>query len=178
MSYRLLFILSLLMAAFQAQAAYNEHENHFYDKSTEQFTAYVGMFSSRSGYIRFADAEVPHDPNTPVLRAYDITDQMSGDIEHDGSYYFTIEGPDAAMFTAHITSMSASENGCTVLVTYHPTQAGSHTARLNVICENAGAPLTYINLCGEGIARPGDVDGDGSVGISDVSSLIDMLLRE
>ena len=164
------------MATLQIQAADVDNENRFYDKSTEHFTAYVGQLASRAGYIRFADAEIPPDPNTPVVRSFDVTAQITDGINNDGTYSYTIEGTDAAMFSAIITSVSASENGCTVRIIYHPIQAGSHTARLNVYCQTAGSPLTYINLSGEAIPQPGDVDGDGQVGISDVTRLIDMIL--
>lgn len=171
MSYRLLFILALFMATIQGQAANVENDNRFYDKSTEHFTATVGRLAARSGYIHFADAELPPDPDTPVVRASGITPGGS-DI-----YSFSIEGPDASMFSATITSVSASENGCTVRIIYAPTEVGSHTATLKVYCSNAGSPLTTIYLSGEGIARPGDIDGDGRIGVADVSSLIDMILR-
>lgn len=163
------------MAAFQVQAIDHDTDNRFYDKSTEHFSATVGQLATRIGYIHFADASIPPSPD-PVLRSYDIVDQMTDGIPNDGTYYYEIEGADASMFGAMITSMSSTENGCTVRITYHPTQVGSHTARLNVYCETAGAPLTYINLSGEAMPQPGDIDGDGKLGISDVSSLIDMIL--
>lgn len=168
MSYRLLFILTLFLTIFQAQAA--TPENRFYDKSTEHFSATVGRLASRAGYIHFADAEVPTDPNTPVDRA------LPGDFDID-AYSYTIEGDDAAMFSAMITSVSASENGCTVRICYAPTEAGTHQATLKVFCETAGAPMTTIYLSGQAFPRIGDVDGDGKLGIADVSSLIDMLLN-
>ena len=177
MSYRLLFILGLFMATLQVQAAAPNTDNRFYDKSTEHFTAYVGMMSTRSGYIHFADAELPPDPNQPVVMSYGFNVGVIGDFSSDDIYSYSIVGADADMFSAAITSVSASENGCTVRITYRPTAVGTHTARLNVYCSNAGAPLTYINLSGEAVSKPGDVDGDGNIGISDVSRLIDLLLR-
>ena len=178
MKYRFLFIFALLLSAVQVQAFENENketDNRFYDHSTEQFVATVGQFAMRSGYIHFADASIPPDPNTPVDRA------LGGDTDFDfdfGSdvYSVSIDGDDSSMFTAMIVSVSASENGCTVRITYRPTTVGTHTARLVATCSNAGSPVTYVNLCGQGIARPGDIDGDGRLGISDVSTLIDMLL--
>ena len=177
MSYRLLFILGLFMATLQVQAAAPNSDNRFYDKSTEHFTAYVGMMSTRTGYIHFADAELPPDPNQPVVMSYGFDIDLTGGISDGDVYSYTIDGDDAAMFSAMITSVSASENGCTVRITYRPTVVGSHTARLKVNCSNAGAPTTVINLSGEAVAIPGDVDGDGKLGVSDVSSLIDMLLN-
>ncbi len=177
MSYKLLFAMALFMASIQVQAAYVETENRFYDKSTEHFTAYVGGMSSRTGYIHFADAELPPDPNQPVVMSYGFDIDLIGDLSDGDVYSYTIDGDDAAMFSAMITSVSASENGCTVRITYRPTVVGSHTARLKVNCSNAGAPTTVINLSGEAVAIPGDVDGDGKLGVSDVSSLIDMLLN-
>ena len=180
MSYRLLFILALFMATFQAQAAYVETENRFYDKSTEHFTARVGQMASRSGYIHFADAELPPDPNQPVVRSNGVAMQVI-DINtdlNDGIYSYSIVGDDAAMFSARITSVSASENGCTVRITYHPLAVGSHTATLKVNCENAGSPVTVIYLSGECVPIPGDVDGNGQIGITDVTTLIDMLLNQ
>lgn len=175
MNYRLLLMIALVLGAFQVQAIDHDTDNRFYDKSTEHFSATVGMLSTRIGYIHFADASIPPSPD-PVLRSYDIVDHLTDAIPNDGTYTYEIEGDDASMFGAMITSMSSMENGCTVRIFYHPTQVGTHTARLNVYCETAGAPLTYINLSGEAVPRPGDIDGDGMVGISDVSSLIDMLL--
>lgn len=178
MSYRLLFIFALLLSAVQVQAVENankENDNRFYDRSTEQFVATVGQFATRSGYIHFADASIPPDPNIPVDRA------LGGDTDFDfdfGSdvYSVSIDGDDSGMFTAMIVSVSASENGCTVRITYHPTTVGTHNARLVATCSNAGSPVTYVNLCGQGITKPGDVDGNGQVGISDVTKLIDMIL--
>ena len=176
MSYRFLFIMAILMASFSAQAAISEPENRFYDKSTEHFSATVGLMSMRSGYIRFADAELPPDPNTPVVMSHDVSAQMSHEIAADDTYSLSIDGADSSMFHATITSMSTIENGCTVTITYRPTAMGSHQARLQVTCSKAGSPVTTINLSGEAIAKPGDIDGDGTVGVSDVSTLIDMLL--
>jgi hypothetical protein len=157
------------------QAAVPQSDNRFYDKSTEHFSAIVGQFAARSGYIKFADAELPPDPNTPVVRSSQVT--LNGiDLSSD-VYSLSIEGADSDMFTASITQVSASENGCTVRIVYRPTAVGTHTAKLNVYCTNAGSPCTSINLSGEGIAQPGDVDGNGQVGISDVSRLIDLLLK-
>ena len=171
-------MFALLLAAIQGQAAETQPDNRFYDKSTEQFAAVVGQFATRSGYIKFADAELPPDPNIPVVMSNVITlNGIGADLGGD-VYSVSIDGADSDMFIAAITSVSASENGCTVRITYRPTTVGTHTARLNVYCTNAGAPLTYVNLCGEGIAQPGDVDGNGQIGISDVSTLIDMLLNK
>lgn len=177
MNYRLLFIIALVLAVFQGQAAEPESSNRFYDKSTEHFSAIVGQFSSRIGHIKFADAEVPLDPDTPVIMSnrttvYSIDTDLSSD-----AYWYTIEGPDSAMFTANITQVSLLENACTIRIVYRPTEVGSHTARINVYCANAGSPCTYINLTGEAFSQPGDLDGNGQVGISDVSRLIDLLLK-
>ena len=177
MSYGLLFILALLVSAIQIQAADNQtKENRFYDRSTEQFVAVVGQFASRTGYIHFADAELPPDPNTPVDRGF-IDPGIDLDFDGGGIYSVSIDGDDSEMFIANITMMSASENGCTVHITYHPTSIGTHHARLVAYCSNAGSPYTYVNLCGQGVAKPGDVDGDGRISISDISTLIDMLLN-
>ena len=178
MSYRLLFILALLLSAFQIQAVDNankEGQNRFYDRSTEHFSAVVGMFDMRSGYIHFADAELPPDPNTPVVRSLGGGTDFVFDFDSD-IYSVSIDGDDSEMFTANVTLVSASENGCTVTISYHPTAVGTHNARLIATCSNAGSPNTYVNLCGKAFPRIGDVDGDGKIGISDISTLIDMLL--
>ena len=112
MSYKLLFAMALFMASIQVQAAYVETENRFYDKSTEHFTAYVGGMSSRTGYIHFADAELPPDPNQPVVMSYGFNVDAIGDFSSDDIYSYSIVGDDADMFSAAITSVSASENGC------------------------------------------------------------------
>ena len=172
MSYRLLIILALFITAITAQGADDDTtDNRFADKSTEYFTAIVGQSTSRSGVVYFADAEIPPDPNTPAIMATIDVGDLSGH-----TYSVSIDGDDSAMFSAMITSMSFTENKCSVLVTYKPTAVGSHRARLNLTCSTAGVPLTRITLSGEATPLPGDVDGDGKLGISDVSSLIDMLL--
>ena len=175
MNYRLLLMIALVLGAFQVQAIDHDTDNRFYDKSTEHFTATVGKLATRVGYIHFADASIPPSPD-PVMMSFGIAANLTDAVPNDGTYTYEIEGADASMFGAMITSMSSQENGCTVRIIYHPTQVGTHTARLNVYCETAGAPLTYINLSGEAIARPGDLDGDGKLGVNDVSSLIDMIL--
>ena len=175
MSYRLLFIIALLLSATRIQAITTDTDYRFCDKSTEQFTAIVGQLTTRSGYILFADAELPIDPNQPVVRSSGETipeADLSSDI-----YSVTIDGEDSDMFTAIVTNVSLVENRCVVKVFYNPTTAGSHRARLVAYCANAGAPYTIVNLSGEATPMPGDVDGDGKLGISDVTTLIDMLLR-
>lgn len=185
MSTRLLFIMTLLLAAIQVQAVDNGSSNNanpFYDNSTQEFSAPVGMFAARAGYIHFADAGLPPDPNTPVDRNGNKEDLIDpGDFGGlgGGVYSVSIDGEDSDMFSARVISMSTSEKGCTVSVIYSPTAVGTHHARLVAYCSNAGSPYIYINLVGEGrLPLHGDVDGDGSIGINDVSTLIDMLLNQ
>ena len=144
----------------------------FLKNQTEYFTAPVYGFSKRTGSVQFADAEIPPypDPNTPVVRsvgtAYVVPD----------CYSLSIEGADAIHFTARIVRGSFIANICTVEITYAPRECGTHTATLNLNCTKAGVPWMSIPLQGEATEVLGDLDGDGVLGIGDVTGFINLML--
>ena len=151
-------------------------EAMFYNNQVEEFTALVGQIVKRSGSIRFADAEIPPipDPDTPVVRSYINFDAtlLSGD------YSLEIEGPDSNQFFATITKSSSIAKICTVVINYAPHSTGTHEATLKVYCSRAGVPLVTIPLHGETTGMLCDLDGNGVLDITDLTSVIGFVLGE
>lgn len=149
----------------------------FINNQTEQFDAYVGQFVTHTGTIRFADAEVPHDPNTPVDRGNSsFTLDVGNNGFIDNAYSFTIEGADQMQFSVRFVKTSTITNICTVAISYAPNTLGAHQATLKVNCSRAGVPTVTIPLRGESTAVLGDMDNDGLIDINDVTKIIDGLL--
>lgn len=150
----------------------------FINNQTEHFDAYVGQFVTHTGTIRFADAEVPHDPNTPVDRGNSsFTLDVGNNGFIDNAYSFTIEGADPINFSARLVKTSTIANICTVAISYAPRTLGSHQATLKVNCSRAGVPTVTIPLRGESTGVLGDMDNDGLIDINDVTKMIDGLLN-
>lgn len=150
----------------------------FVNKQTEEFTALVGQRVTHTGIIRFADAEVPTDPNQPVVRSYG--NGMTA-IDFDVNllspdYSIILEGNDAIHFTARIIKSSAISKVCTVAISYMPRTAGTHEATLKAYCSRAGVPWVTIPLHGETTGVLGDLDGDGMLDIHDLTDMIGMVL--
>ena len=149
----------------------------FINNQAEQFDACVGQFVTRTGSVRFADVEVPHDPNTPVDRGNSsFTMDVDGIGLIDDAYTFTIEGADQMQFSVRFVKTSTITNICTVAISYAPHALGSHQATLKVNCSRAGVPTVTIPLRGESAAVLGDMDNDGLIDINDVTKMIDGLL--
>ena len=149
----------------------------FVNNQTEDFTAYVGQIVTHKGAVRFADAEVPTDPDQPVVRSKGKDgDVMICAIPGGGNYSFQIEGADKSNFSAHIVKASTITNICTVAISYVPRYCGTHDATLKVTCANAGVPTVTINLHGESTQILGDLSGNGIIDIDDLSTMIDWLL--
>lgn len=172
----LLFVSFCFGMAFLCDAAVaTGSEATFVNNQTEEFTAFAGQIVTRIGTIRFADAEIPPDPSTPVIMSNGMVfPDIDIDIVSD-DYSCTLEGD--ACFTARIVSKSYTSNMCSVLVTYAPRELGVHTAKLRVYCANAGVPLVTIPLKGEATAVLGDLDDNGVLTIGDVTGVIDLLLK-
>ena len=152
-------------------------ENSFVNKQTEEFSAYVGQIVTRTGYIRFADAEIPTDPNQPVDRSNgEDDDAMLCALPGAGIYTLTIEGADKLNFSARIVKMSTITNICTVAISYVPRSCGTHEATLKVHCSNAGVPWVTIYLHGESTGTLGDLNNDGIININDLTNMINLLL--
>lgn len=150
----------------------------FYNNHTEQFEAYIGQIVTHTGTIRFADAEVPHDPNTPVDRGNGgLTMDVDGTGLIDNAYSLSIEGADPINFSARLVKTSTIANICTVAISYAPHSLGSHQATLKVNCSRAGVPTVTIPLRGESTGVLGDMDNDGLLDIVDVTKMIDGLLN-
>ena len=149
----------------------------FVNNRTEEFTAFVGQLVTRTGAIRFADAEVPTDPNQPVDRSNDEDgDVMLCAIPGGGSYSFQIEGADKIHFSARIVKASSIANICTVAISYSPRTCGTHDATLKVNCIKAGAPTVTVKLHGESTEILGDLSGNGIIDMDDLSTMINWLL--
>ena len=150
----------------------------FYNNHTEQFGAYVGQIVTHTGTIRFADAEVPHDPTTPVDRGNGgLTMDVDGTGLIDNAYSLSIEGADPINFSARLVKTSTITNICTVAISYAPHSLGSHQATLKVNCSRAGVPTVTIPLRGDSTGVLGDMDNDGLLDIVDVTKMIDGLLN-
>ena len=149
----------------------------FLNNNTEDFTAYVGQMVTHKGAIRFADAEVPTDPNQPVDRSNgEDGDVMLCAIPGGGSYSFQIEGADKCHFSARIVKASSITNICTVAISYIPRSCGTHDATFKVTCIKAGVPTVTINLHGESTGVLGDLSGNGIIDMDDLSTMINWLL--
>ena len=149
----------------------------FVNNQIQNFTAYAGQMVTRTGAIRFADAEVPTDPNQPVDRSNgEDGDVMLSAIPGGGIYSFKIEGIDKAHFSARIVKASTIANICTVAISYVPRYCGTHDATLKVTCSKAGVPTVTINLHGESTQVLGDLSGNGIIDIDDLSTMINWLL--
>jgi hypothetical protein len=149
----------------------------FVNNWTEDFTAYAGQMVTHTGSIRFADAEIPTDPNQPVDRFNSEDDDvMLCAIPGGGNYSLKIEGTDKSHFSARIVKASTIINICTVAISYVPRYCGTHDATLKVTCANAGVPMVTINLHGESTQVLGDLSDNGIIDIDDLSTMIDWLL--
>ena len=149
----------------------------FVNNQIQNFTAYAGQMVTRTGAIRFADAEVPTDPNQPVDRSNgEDGDVMLSAIPGGGIYSLKIEGVDKAHFSARIVKASTIANICTVAISYVPRYCGTHDATLKVTCSKAGVPTVTINLHGESTQVLGDLSGNGIIDIDDLSTMINWLL--
>ena len=147
----------------------NDYDEVFVNKTTEEFTGLVGQFVTRTGLVRFADAEIP--PSPPLV------DRGYGNSESD-VFSLEIEGDDACQFSAWIKWRNYVSNECTVVLTYHPRSLGTHSATLWVYCTNAGVPTMKIPLRGEATGVLGDLNGDGQLTIGDVTGMINLLLTQ
>ena len=154
----------------------------FINKQTVELTALVGGIATVTGTVWFPDAEIPPDPNTPLVdrgQHVDLDTTMTfipGGTIPD-YYSFWIDGDDQGEFTARITRASTIANICNVMITYRPSAVGTHQAKIHMNCSKAGVPYLYINLRGEAPSVLGDLDGNGIIGITDVTDMIELLLK-
>ena len=174
----LLFIcLCACLSLAAAEGTSTGSEVLFVNNQPQEFTALVGQMVKRTGLVRFADAEIPPDPNPPVVRVSRIEMvTLEPGFGNSENYWLTLEGADCNQFTARIMTISLISNQCTVAVTYAPHALGTHTATLKVNCPNAGVPLVTIPLRGEATGVLGDLDGDGLIDVGDVTGLVGRLL--
>ncbi len=113
-----------------------------------QFSTDVGQTATQTISIEFSDAEIPPDPNTPVVMAPSYGNPLQSTGQASGDYSVSIQGAGSQMFSAEITMRSFTSNACTVKVSYNPTAEGTHQATLNVNCSSAGVPTVSVNLTG------------------------------
>ena len=144
-----------------------------------QMTAYVGWFSSICGTINIPDAEIPYDPNTPVVRTPAAgSDPVSQVAPGEGlGYIYSISGDNC--FSVVITRGSLIAKTCDVKIIYRPLTLGTHHATITFSCIRGGCPVT-VNVAGTAIEQPqlGDLNGDGIFTIVDATGLIDLLLSD
>ena len=144
-----------------------------------EITAYAGWMSSISGTINIPDAEIPHDPNTPVVRSPQAGNmplvEVSSASVGIADYSYEIHGDPG--FGVLITKGSLIAKTCDVKIIYRPLTVGTHHATITFSCSRGGCPVT-INVYGTAIElpEPGDIDGDGIFTIIDATGLIDILL--
>ena len=113
-----------------------------------QFSTDVGQTTTQTISIKFADAEIPPDPNTPVVMSPSYGNPLQSIGQASGGYSVSIQGAGSQMFSAEITMGSFTSNACTVKVSYNPSAEGTHQATLNVNCSSAGVPTVSVNLTG------------------------------
>jgi len=154
-------------------------EHMFINNQVEEFTALVGQMVTRTGGIRFADAEIPPDPNQPVVRSNNGNDMLLavGGSVLSGDYSLVLEGADKSQFKARIVKTSSITKMCNVSITYAPRSMGSHQATLKVYCSRAGVPLVTVKLQGESSGMLGDLDGNGILDVTDLTHVINLLLH-
>ena len=144
-----------------------------------EMTAYVGWFSSISGTINIPDAEIPYDPNTPVVRTPAAgNDPVSQVAPGEGmGYFYTISGDNC--FSVVITRSSSIAKTCDVKIIYRPLTLGTHNATITFSHIRGGCSVT-VNVTGTAIEQPqpGDLNGDGLFSIGDATGLIDFLLSD
>ncbi|MBR4830133.1 MAG: hypothetical protein IKZ92_10090 [Muribaculaceae bacterium] len=167
-------VIPLSASPYQAEVV-------FPNKSTQHFNANVGQLYTQVGTIRFPDAEIPTDPDTPVIRVGNVDWQFDdlgdlGDFGGFGPYSFSIEGDEEGCFMARLVRTSNIINSFTLAVTYAPKTVGTHQATLVAHCPNAGVPTVVVYLRGEAADGIGDVDDDCVLDIKDVTGMIDLLL--
>lgn len=126
-------------------------EDAFVNNQMVSFSANVGQLVSSVGIVRFADYEVPTDPNPPVDRSGkdEATLNVFPGLDGIDDYSVMIEG--STCFRAIITKASALAKVCTVRITYWPDALpinGVHRATLKVTCTRAGVPVVTIPLEG------------------------------
>ena len=144
-----------------------------------EMSAYVGWFSSISGTVNIPDAEIPHDPNTPVVRTPAAgNDPVSQVAPGEGmGYFYTISGDNC--FSVVITRSSSIAKTCDVKIIYRPLTLGTHNATITFSHIRGGCSVT-VNVTGTAIEQPqaGDLNGDGLFSIGDATGLIDLLLSD
>ena len=160
-----------------AAAPSNSYDELFVNNVLQEFEALVGQPVNRTGLVRFADAEIPPDPNPPVVRISLQAPEWVANIVDSDDYWLSIDGADSSQFSARFTRVSLTSNECTVMVTYHPVSEGTHTATLWLNCANAGVPVVKVPLRGVTTGVLGDLTGDSIINISDVTSMVGSLLN-
>lgn len=142
-----------------------------------QLSVYVGGLSTVSGVINFPDAEIPPDPNTPVVMSPAIHPSEPSQIGPAtcSDYSYSIQGDNC--FCVLIGLGSVTSKSCNVTISYHPLTLGMHHATITFVCSRGGIPV-IVNVTGTATESPvhGDIDGDGDLSIVDATTLIDMLL--
>ncbi len=122
-------------------------EDSFHNNETQEFTAYLGQIVNVKGSIWFADAEIPPDPNHPVVMLNGSSATLAANGIDYNNYQVEIEGDNC--FRAMIVKTSSIANTCKVMITYSPASRGTHQARLVATCRKAGVPIVVIKLRGE-----------------------------
>ena len=187
MRQKLVLLIALVLALAQGVAA-QEALLPSGNQTNESFSVYLGQQETKTLLLSFTEREYeipidPVDPDEPVVRSGgdEESSEMLRATLVTGDYSVAIEGAGSQMYAATIVwaTFSSSTNTISVKVniTYMPNDEGSHRATLNIL--NAfGTKRASVNLYGEAMVKPGDVDGDGQISVADVTELTDYILGD
>jgi len=160
---RILFFMTLVLVALQGWAT-------DVNPASLQFSTDVGQTETQTISIKFADAEIPPDPNTPVVMSPSYGTPLQSIGQASGDYSVSIQGAGSQMFSAEITMGSFTSNACTVKVSYNPSAEGTHQATLNVNCSSAGVPTVSVNLTGSTTSASDDPFTNLPTGLGSVTT--------
>ena len=148
MKTKILFLITLVLMFTQGLTAAVNSNEMLINPEDLSFNASVGELMTQTIRINFADAEIPPDPNTPVVMSIGNGDLSQVTTQISDDYSLSIMGGASNMFSAAITMTSITSNSCVVQVFYTPTTEGTHQATLKVYCSTAGVPQVTVNLTG------------------------------
>ena len=170
MKQKLVLLIALVLALAQGAAAQEANSIGIIDLTAEYFEAYVGQSDTHTITLQYV--------TQGVVRLNNDGQQEPGTLKSTNGYSVSVISRvfSATLIDVTVTSGSTTTTyTATVEVTYAPTTTGEHTATL-YLYNAAGKEVASQNLVGNATVLKGDINGDGIVGIADVTDLIDYLL--